>query len=138
VISCDKNRRKKWTKRKECLQYRQLKMIIDNHSLLKKQKMKKNLQKKEDKAPEKEVLPGYPEYSPDEDIYSTEEKESLDDDILPGEVPGKKVPPLDEDLDVPGSELDDADEIIGNEDEENNFYSLGGDDHNDLDEDKDE
>ncbi len=27
------------------------------------------------------------------------------------------------DLDVPGSELDDADEAIGNEDEENNSYS---------------
>ena len=41
-------------------------------------------------------------------------------------------------LDVPGSELDDEQENIGNEDEENNYYSLGGDDHNDLDEDKDE
>ncbi len=30
-------------------------------------------------------------------------------------------------LDVPGSELDDADEATGNEDEENNSYSLGGD-----------
>lgn len=29
------------------------------------------------------------------------------------------------DLDVPGSELDDADEAIGEEDEENNNYSLG-------------
>ena len=27
------------------------------------------------------------------------------------------------DLDVPGSELDDAEENIGNEDEENNYYS---------------
>ena len=41
------------------------------------------------------------------------------------------------DLDVPGSELDDDQELIGNEDEENNYYSLGGDDHNDLDEDDD-
>jgi hypothetical protein len=38
------------------------------------------------------------------------------------------------DLDVPGSELDDEQENIGNEDEENNYYSIGGDDHNDLDE----
>jgi hypothetical protein len=29
------------------------------------------------------------------------------------------------DLDVPGAELDDADEKIGSEDEENNSYSLG-------------
>ncbi len=33
------------------------------------------------------------------------------------------------DLDVPGADLDDADEDIGSEDEENNEYSLGGDDH---------
>jgi hypothetical protein len=40
------------------------------------------------------------------------------------------------DLDVPGSELDDEKEKVGSEDEENNYYSLGGDDHDDLDEDK--
>lgn len=33
------------------------------------------------------------------------------------------------DLDVPGSELDDASESLGSEDEENNLYSLGGDNH---------
>ena len=32
-----------------------------------------------------------------------------------------------DDLDVPGSEDDDADEDMGEEDEENNYYSLGGD-----------
>ena len=32
------------------------------------------------------------------------------------------------DLDVPGAELDDKSEIIGSEDEENNFYSLDDDD----------
>ena len=42
------------------------------------------------------------------------------------------------DLDIPGSELDDEQENVGNEDEENNYYSIGGDGHNDLDEDKDE
>jgi hypothetical protein len=36
----------------------------------------------------------------------------------------------DRDLDVPGAEMDDDDEIYGNEDEENNFYSLGGDEKN--------
>jgi hypothetical protein len=41
-----------------------------------------------------------------------------------------------DDLDVPGSELDDAQVIIGSGDEENNYYSLGGDGHNDLDEEK--
>jgi hypothetical protein len=39
------------------------------------------------------------------------------------------------DLDVPGSELDDDQEIIGSEDEENNYYSLG-DNQDDLLEDK--
>jgi hypothetical protein len=36
-----------------------------------------------------------------------------------------------EDLDVPGSELDDQNEAIGSEDEENNSYSIGGDRHED-------
>lgn len=38
------------------------------------------------------------------------------------------------DLDVPGSELDDDREEVGSEDEENNSYSLGGDNHEDLEE----
>ena len=41
-----------------------------------------------------------------------------------------------EQLDVPGSEDDDAAEEIGAEDEENNYYSLGGDAHENLDEDQ--
>jgi hypothetical protein len=35
-----------------------------------------------------------------------------------------------DDLDVPGAEDDDENESIGEEDEENNPYSLGGDNHN--------
>lgn len=80
--------------------------------------------------------PGYakPGYPPDEDIFIRSEKflfleeasdANIDDD--------KKEDPLTgEDLDVPGAELDDATEEIGNEDEENNYYSLGGDNHHDL------
>jgi len=45
-------------------------------------------------------------------------EESFDDDVSG------------EDLDVPGSEDDDADEDIGEEDEENNEYSLGRNDEN--------
>ena len=41
----------------------------------------------------------------------------------------------DDDLDVPGSELDDENENLGEEDEENNYYSLGGDRHDSLEED---
>jgi hypothetical protein len=48
-----------------------------------------------------------------------------------------RVDPVDfagTDLDIPGSELDDASEELGSEDEENNNYSLGGDNHEDLEE----
>lgn len=37
-----------------------------------------------------------------------------------------------EEMDVPGAEDDDDQEKIGSEDEENNFYSLGGDRHEDA------
>lgn len=37
-----------------------------------------------------------------------------------------------EDLDVPGSEMDDSQEMLGSEDEENNSYSIGSDRHDDL------
>ncbi|MEO8405154.1 MAG: hypothetical protein ABI480_11175 [Chitinophagaceae bacterium] len=47
------------------------------------------------------------------------------DKIDDEDVPNEKSNPLDmgEDLDVPGSELDDDDEELGEEDEENNNYS---------------
>ncbi len=38
------------------------------------------------------------------------------------------------DLDVPGDELDDENEAVGSEDEENNYYSIGGDRHHNLEE----
>ncbi len=41
---------------------------------------------------------------------------------------------LNADLDIPGSDLDDENEAIGEEDEENNYYSLGGDRHDNLEE----
>lgn len=41
-------------------------------------------------------------------------------------------------LDVPGSELDDQLEIIGSEDEENNYYRLGLDNHNELEENRED
>lgn len=105
---------------------------------------------KKAKDPEKQDLPGYPDYAPGEDIYSKYERES---DVNPEDISRNKEPTEDEgrgsanekdfpedvsgsDLDVPGSELDDDQEKKGSEDEENNYYSLGGDDHEDLDEDK--
>ena len=91
-------------------------------------------------------FPSYPVYSPEEDIYHKNKKE----DVNPEDISRIKVSSPDtgepkeidrsedisgSDLDVPGSELDDELEEIGSEDEENNYYSIGSDDHNDLDED---
>ncbi|WPQ64237.1 hypothetical protein SIO70_05085 [Chitinophaga sancti] len=92
-----------------------------------------------------QTFPGYPTYPASEDIMNNEEREELDVEGVTGSrrinneiareegsVPGEFND--EDDLDVPGSELDDADEEIGEEDEENNYYSLGGDRHEDLDE----
>ena len=109
---------------------------------------KLNSQQTENK--EKTDFPGYPVYPPSEDIYNKYQKEI---DINPEDISKKKdaiekekIGTLNEkdfgddvsggDLDVPGSELDDEMENIGSEDEENNHYSIGGDNHNNLDEDK--
>jgi hypothetical protein len=87
------------------------------------------------------TFPGYPAYPADEDIMNKGEKEDLDVENLTrsdrGHKKSKDQPAPDEeaDLDVPGAELDDREEEIGEEDEENNFYSLGGDRHEDLEED---
>lgn len=97
--------------------------------------MKKEPAKKTQEEREDEKFP-LPVYSAEEDIYKKEKELSLED-----EGKGKmntRIAKIGDDLDVPGSELDDADEEIGEEDEENNYYSLGGDDHNDLEEDPDE
>ncbi|MEO9004065.1 MAG: hypothetical protein ABI288_04980 [Ginsengibacter sp.] len=75
--------------------------------------------------------PGNPIYPSKEDIYSHEEKEPFDEEVTPDTNKKENEISLDEGLDVPGAELDDADEIIGEEDEENNYYSLGGDKHDD-------
>jgi hypothetical protein len=101
------------------------------------------------KEDSKQEFPGYPIYPSSEDIYSKSKEEK---DIDPEDLNKVKEPvaktygknneeDFDEiltgdDLDVPGSELDDLQESLGSEDEENNYYSLGGDDHNDLDEER--
>ena len=93
---------------------------------------------------------GYPLYPASEDIYNKCREES---DINPEDITKTKEPMENfginnekgfyddvsgSDLDIPGSELDDEQENIGSEDEENNHYSLGGDNHSDLEESKDE
>jgi hypothetical protein len=104
--------------------------------------------KNEKDKSEPSKLEGYPLYPPSEDIYNrAKEAEDINpEDISKTKTPNEKQGTSNEknfeddmsgdDLDVPGSELDDQQESVGSEDEENNYYSLGGDDHNDLDEDK--
>ena len=90
----------------------------------------------------KNTYPNYLVYPAGDDIYNKNKKEDLANNKEPVTMPGKQnEKDLNEDepgngLDVPGAELDDEQEKIGSEDEENNYYSLGGDDHNYLDEDK--
>lgn len=75
-------------------------------------------------------------------IPGTEADVTSEDLVLLGEKDAdfSRVTKLDnidmdeEDLDVPGSEEDDQNEEIGAEDEENNYYSLGGDAHENLEE----
>jgi hypothetical protein len=100
--------------------------------------MKKVPKKEEDSSPEAKKFP-LPVYSEDEDIYKKEKEVGFDEDGPEriGKIKGK-IKKEGDDLDVPGSELDDADEAIGEEDEENNYYSVGGDDHQDLEEDNED
>lgn len=87
-----------------------------------------------------EELPGYPSNPPSEDAFlRLDQDETVDPDN-----PYKQKDPMERatdeftedltlgDLDVPGAELDDAMENVGNEDEENNYYSLGSDDNDNL------
>ncbi len=116
--------------------------------------MKKKVSKlnpPESQAGKKEKVdpPGYPLYPDSEDIYKNFEEE---EEISPEDISKTKAPnstnalrrkdldnePVEKDLDIPGTELDDSQEDIGSEDEENNYYSLGGDRHEDLEEDEGE
>ena len=92
---------------------------------------KKTYSSKPTDKKEKDDLPGYPIYPAGEDIYSKEEEDDMDPIDLEEDE-------MELGLDVPGSELDDDEEKIGSEDEENNYYSLGGDDHDNLEEDQGE
>lgn len=106
--------------------------------------------KMDNEKPKEDVnLPGYPIYPAGEDVYNNykEEKDLDPEDISKKKEPIEKDYPgkpneknfsqdmSGNDLDIPGSEMDEMEENMGSEDEENNFYSLGGDDHEDLEED---
>lgn len=74
-------------------------------------------------------------YPASEDIYNQEKEEteinpediskSKSNQTIPGKMNEKSFEDVKTgvDLDVPGAELDDAQENIGSEDEENNYYS---------------
>jgi hypothetical protein len=110
------------------------------------------MKKKEETKKAKDNTEGYPLYPASEDVYSKDKKEkSIDpEDITKtkdttaknragkGNEKDFAEDETGEDLDVPGSELDEKEENAGSEDEENNYYSLGRDDQNSLDEDKGE
>jgi hypothetical protein len=72
-----------------------------------------------------------PEPDDDEDTFD-EDVDDLDDLKNNPDMGGEAISRgqrTGEDLDVPGAELDDDMEELGSEDEENNYYSLGGDNH---------
>ena len=109
--------------------------------------MKINLKNTKRPLPEmSDELKGNFNYPPNEDIYAQFKEESeidpentsrLKDSDESLDTWNEKTFSEDlvgDDLDVPGSELDDEQENNGMEDEENNYYSLGGDNHDDLEE----
>ncbi len=90
-------------------------------------------------------LEGYPHYPASDDIYNqSKKKENTEGGQIEKTYDANGVEMNNEkdfdddvsgdDLDIPGSELDDQQEEIGSEDEENNYYSIGGDRHDDLEE----
>ena len=109
--------------------------------------MQKNFSSTQEEA--NNNLPASLQYSPEEDIYNQSKKVQNinpdDNSVLTNNnetegVMNEKVFEEDMsggDLDIPGAELDDRNEEIGEEDEENNYYSIGGDNHDDLEEAKD-
>jgi hypothetical protein len=112
---------------------------------MKTKKDKSTLTSPQDDLKGKNDLEGYPAYPANEDIYSKykEEKDLNPEDISKTKGSNDTVGTSNEkdftddvsgsDLDIPGNDLDDNPERF--EDEENDYYSLGGDDHNDLEED---
>lgn len=95
---------------------------------------------------ENNAFPGYPHYPASDDIFNNEKEVDLNTEDFTKVKTQENLPEkrnekdfcedlTGEDLDVPGSKADEAKGNSGSEDEENNYYSLGGDNHNDLEED---
>ena len=88
---------------------------------------------------EKKYLPGYPDYALDDVIYNKDSEEDLDPEYIyqmktTSDIRGKRNEKdfigdsASSDPDVSGNEHGN----IGNEDEENSYYSVGGDNHLEL------
>ncbi len=73
-------------------------------------------------------------YDADQDIFSNQKRVRVDENGVPLDEE-EEQDDMEMNIDVPGSELDNDQEEIGSEDEENNYWSLGGDDHEDLEQD---
>jgi hypothetical protein len=108
-------------------------------------KQDKKKKKSSSSGADEAEFPDYPPYPGSEDIYNQFKEEDIDPDLnvkeslnKPGKMNEKDFEEdmTGEDLDIPGAELDDNQEEIGSEDEENNYYSLGGDNHENLSENK--
>jgi hypothetical protein len=117
-------------------------------TIKKRKRLKPNLPGNTADSTSKTDLTGYPPYSAKDDVYNRFTKE---ESVDPDDLSKRKSPNEDDgvanekdfkddvsgaDLDIPGAELDDQQENVGSEDEENNYYSIGGDNHNDLEESK--
>ena len=115
--------------------------FIRKQTIMTKKTDKKQVTPKKDDSAKKNKTAGYKRYPVHEDIYRRQKEEK---DIDPEDTSKLKTPIEDlgelnekdfeddvtgSDLDIPGTELDDSMEDIGSEDEENNYYSLGGDNH---------
>ncbi len=80
---------------------------------------------------EKKLLRDAAEKTPnaeDENNLAAAQLDKVDEE---GELLNERTNVSGSDLDIPGSEADDANEEIGEEDEENNAYSLDGEDEDD-------
>lgn len=84
------------------------------------------------------IVPGTEADVTEEDLALLGDKDAdldmNDDELIKGKARVDYVENED-DLDVPGADLDDEEEAVGENDEENDYYSLGGDRHENLDED---
>lgn len=108
--------------------------------------MKKNKNPSPDQNKSNDEIPDALKYPAEEDIYSKGIRtgNTIIEDNADFETGYNGADSIEElnfrkkhesgELDVPGSEEDDKSEEIGAEDEENNYYSLGGDNHENLEE----